>query len=289
LELFFQRVCIAGVGLIGGSLALGMRQQKLVREIIGVGRGEENLKLAKELGIIDDYTHQIEQGVEQADLVVLATPVRVMPELVKKAQGHFRSGAILTDVGSTKKELIEKILPLLDSGIYFVPAHPIAGREKTGARYSDPDLFKGRWTIITPCPRSSSSALEKIKLLWSKLGSKVEMMEPDFHDQVLAWISHLPHMVAYALVGVVMEKENEVSLLRFSAGGFRDFIRIAGSSPEMWRDICLENKQPILETIARYQKELELLAQWIEEERAEELEEYFAKTRTIKEKVEKNG
>ncbi len=289
MELFFQRVCIAGVGLIGGSLALGMRQQKLVREIIGVGRGEENLKLAKELGIIDDYTHQIEQGVEQADLVVLATPVRVMPELVKKAQGRFRSGAILTDVGSTKKELIEKIVRFLDSEVDFIPAHPIAGREKTGARYSDPDLFKGRWTIITPCSRSSPSGLEKIKLLWTRLGSKVEIMEPDFHDQVLAWISHLPHMIAYALVGVVMKKENEVPLLRFSAGGFRDFIRIAGSSPEMWRDICLENKKPILETITRYHKELELLARWIEEEKAKELEKYFTETRAIKEKVEKDG
>ncbi len=285
----FEKVCVVGVGLIGGSMALGMRRERLAKKIIGVGRGEDNLKQALSLGIIDSYTFKIEEGVENADLVILATPVRAMPELVEKAKPYFRNGTILTDVGSTKLRLIQKISPTLSPEVDFVPAHPIAGREKTGARYSDPDIFKGRWTIITPCERSTKEGVEKIKSLWKSLGAKVEIMDAKIHDELLAWISHLPHIVVYALVGTLLDMERKAPLLRFSAGGFRDFIRIAGSSPEMWRDIFLENKEYVIATIRRYQKELEELAELIQKEDAKSLEEYFAKAREVKEKVQKDG
>jgi len=289
LALNFARVCVAGVGLIGGSMALAMKKLGLAVEIIGVGRGEQNLKDAQKLGIIDRFTHRIEEAVEAADLVVLAAPVRAMAELVKAGQGKFKKGVIITDVGSTKEKMIKAILPLLDAGVEFVPTHPIAGREKSGAKYSDPDLFKDRWTIIVPTPRSSDRGIEKIKELWLKLGAKVEIMPAELHDRILAAISHLPHMVTYALVGALLEMDKQNPMLRFSAGGFRDFIRIAGSSPEMWRDICLENKENIIEVIERYKAALSRLEKMIERGSSGELEEFFSECRQVKERVEKGN
>lgn len=283
----FPKVCVAGVGLIGGSVALAMKRLHLADEIIGVGRGLENLQDAQRLGIIDRYTHQVQEGVEGADLVVLGTPVRAMPELVKKSAGYFKKGVILTDVGSTKQKLIEQILPILEPGVNFVPGHPVAGRELSGARYSDPELFQGRWTIIVPTRKSPDQAILQIKELWLALGARVEIMPAEIHDQVLAAVSHLPHLVAYGLVGALLALDRQTPMLRFSAGGFRDFIRIAGSSPEMWRDICLENREPILAALDRYGEELARLKQMVKQEQADELEKYFAQCRRIKERVEK--
>lgn len=285
----FPRVCVAGVGLMGGSMALAMKRLALAEQIIGVGRGLENLKEAERLGIIDRHTHQIEEGVEGADLVVLATPVRAMPGLVKKCTGRFKKGCILTDLGSTKQKMIEQLFPLLEPGVDFVPAHPVAGKELSGAVHSDPAIFKNRWTIIVPTRKSSDQAIIKIKELWLALGAKVEIMPAEIHDQILAAVSHLPHLVAYGLVAALLEMDRQTPMLRFSAGGFRDFIRIAGSSPEMWRDICLENKKQILTALERYGQELAHLRKMIEQEQAEELESYFAACRKVKEQVEKGN
>ena len=283
----FGRVSIIGVGLIGGSIALAMRRLKLANEIIGLGRRIENLKQAKKLKIIDAWSLKPKEAVRNAELIILATPMGAMPELVKSIAQDFKPGAILTDVGSTKLKMIEKILPLLDEKVDFVPAHPIAGREKTGAKYADAELFKNRWTIITPTQRSSKKGVLRIKRLWLALGAKVEVMSPKDHDEILAYISHLPHIVAYGLVSAIWNKEQALPVLRFSAGGFKDFIRIAGSSPEMWRDICLENKDMIINALNQYQNQLEELKKMMVKEDGKGLEKVFSKSRQVKEKVEK--
>jgi len=283
----FGRVSIIGVGLIGGSIALAMRRLKLANEIIGLGRRIENLKQAKKLKIIDAWSLKPKEAVRNAELIILATPMRAMPELVKSIAQDFKPGAILTDVGSTKLKMIEKILPLLDEKVDFVPAHPIAGREKTGAKYADAELFKNRWTIITPTQRSSKKGVLRIKRLWLALGAKVEVMSPKDHDEILAYISHLPHIVAYGLVSAIWNKEQALPVLRFSAGGFKDFIRIAGSSPEIWRDICLENKDMIINALNQYQNQLEELKKMMVKEDGKGLEKVFSKSRQVKEKVEK--
>jgi len=268
-------------------MALGMRKLGLAGEIVGVGRGAENLSDAQQLGIIDRWTHQIAEGVVGADLVVLGTPVRAMPDLVAQCQGKFKPGAILTDVGSTKARVINDILPLVTDRIDFVPTHPIAGKEKSGAKYSDPEIFSGRWTIIVPTRKASDLSIMQMRDLWQALGAKVEVMPAEVHDDILAAISHLPHMVAYALVSTLLELDRKNRMLQFSAGGFRDYIRIAGSSPEMWRDICLENKRAILESISQYEAHLSQLRKMIAEEKSEDLLQYFADCRDVKERVEK--
>jgi len=285
----FERVCIIGVGLIGGSMALGMRKLKLAHEIIGLGRRIENLKQAKKLKIIDDWSLKPEQAVKNAELIILATPMGAMPELVKSIAQNFKPKVILTDVGSTKLKMIEKILPLIDEKVDFVPAHPIAGREKTGAKYADANLFKNHWTIITPTQRSSKKGVERIKRLWQALGAKVAIMNPKEHDEILAYISHLPHLVAYGLVSTIWNQEQALPVLRFSAGGFKDFIRIAGSSPEMWRDICLDNKEMIFKALNQYQNQLEKLKQMIVKEDGGGLEKIFYESKKVKEKVEKQN
>lgn len=281
----FRRVCVVGVGLIGGSMALSMRRMGLADEIVGVGRRIENLKNALQLGAVTGYTRKIEQGVEDADLVILAVPVRAMPELVKSARGHFQPGAILTDVGSTKAKMIKAIEPLLAPGVDFIPAHPIAGREKSGAEYSDPEIFQGRWTIITPAKSSSPKGVQRIRRLWRALGAKVELMAPEVHDRILASVSHLPHIVAYGLVGALLKLDRKTPLLRFSAGGFRDFTRIAESSPEMWRDICLENKTEILRAMEEYEKELRRMKTLLKQEQGKGLLKFFETCRQVKGKI----
>jgi prephenate dehydrogenase len=287
LAVSFNRVCVAGVGLIGGSMALAMKRQKIAGRIVGVGRGEQNLKDAVRLGIIDSWTHEVREGVAGADLVILATPMSAMKELVRECRGGFKKGAILTEVGSTKKKMIDEVLPYIQPGVDFIPAHPIAGKEKSGAKYSDPEIFQGRWCIIVPTKKSSKAGVEKIRRLWTALGARVELMTALEHDRLLAAISHLPHLVAYALVGALLELDRQRPMLRFSAGGFRDFIRIAGSSPRMWADICMENKKPILDMIGNYLKQLERIKIMVEKEKSGELEQFFEECRKVKELVEK--
>ena len=281
----FSRVCVIGVGLIGGSIALGMRRLGLADEIVGFGRTERNLKDALRIGAITSFTRRIERAVDGCDLIILAVPVLTMPKLVKSARKYFREGAILTDVGSTKANLIKVIEPMLDERVEFVPAHPIAGREKSGARYSDPEIFRTRWTIITPARSTTKDSLRKIKQLWEKLGSKVEVMKPELHDRIMAYVSHLPHIVAYSLVGALLEIDQRSPLLRFSAGGFRDFTRIAESSPEMWRDICLENREEIIKAIEKYEKEIAKIKHWIRKGKGLELKNFFARCKEVKERI----
>lgn len=270
-------------------MALAMRKLGLAEEVIGVGRKVPNLKDALRLGAITSYQQNVKEAVAEADLVVFAVPVRAMPALAKQIQGRLKPAAIVMDVGSTKANLIKKLEPLLDPEVDFVPTHPIAGKEKSGARFADPELFKDRWTIITPCKRSSPEGINRVQKLWKSLGAKVELMDAQLHDRILAGVSHLPHLVAYSLVGALLAMDQKAPMLKFSAGGFRDFTRIAESSPEMWRDICLENKTEILRAVQEYEKQLGKIKKWLKAEKGRELEKFFARCKAVKERIKTNG
>lgn len=283
MSLYFHKVAIIGVGLIGGSLGLVLREKGVANHIIGIGRGVGNLKIAKAMGIINEYTTEVEKGVEDADMVILATPVCATLHLAERIKNHLRKGALVIDVGSVKKEIVSKIDEILSADVYFVGTHPIAGTENAGAEAAFSTLFHGRKCIITPTKRTDKHALEKVETLWRTAGSQVVFMDPERHDMICAAISHLPHVVAYTLVNTIGGVEEDV--LRYSAGGFKDFTRIALSPPEMWRDICLLNKRPILHMIELYEKKLKQIKLMIERGDGDGLMGEFEKARGVKEKL----
>jgi len=282
---FFRKMVIIGVGLIGGSLALACKRDGIVSEIVGIGRREENLKKALELRAIDSYTLQIEKGVEGADLIVLATPVGSFIKLARQMAPFLSPGAIVTDVGSVKGPLME-IEDILPPSTHFVGGHPIAGREKSGIGAASPDLFKDARCILTPTERTDRDSLERVASLWKGVGAIVDYMSPERHDRIFAAVSHLPHVVAYALVSTLMELERtEDGLISFSAGGFKDFTRIAASHPEMWRDICLMNKKNLLEMIDRYEGVLKKLRSLIEDNNGNGLFDIFLEAKNLRENL----
>ncbi len=272
----FKHVALIGVGLIGGSLALDMKSLGLAEKIVGIGRTRANLDKALELGIVDSITQDISEGVCGADLVIVAVPVLKVASVIKDAVPFLSDGCIITDVGSVKERLIEEVLPLLPRGVSFVPAHPVAGTENSGAGAALVGLFKGRNTIITPTgsidpvDSAESEALQTVTELWRSVGSNVVVMDSKEHDRILSAVSHLPHVIAYALVNTVAsagkgagEGGADTDMLSYSAGGFRDFTRIASSSPEMWADICDMNAVAIVEMIEAFQKELDSLKSFV--------------------------
>jgi len=281
----FRRMVIIGVGLIGGSLALVCRANGIVSEVIGVGRSEENLKDAVALKAIDSYSFKAEDAVKGADLVILATPVRSLIQLAREIAPHLTPGAIVTDVGSVKGPLteIEDILPV---GTYFVAGHPIAGKEKSGVSAAFPQLFQDAKCILTPTTKTNPDALSAVQKMWEAAGARVLRMTPEAHDYVFAAVSHLPHVIAYALVNTLLELENESEgTISYSAGGFRDFTRIAASHPEMWRDICLMNKKNILEMMDRYESRIAKIKSLIQSDDAEGLYKEFEMARQVREKL----
>jgi prephenate dehydrogenase len=243
-----NRLAIIGVGLIGGSLARILREKGEVGEIVGIGRGAANLQRAVELGVIDRYEHDLAAGVAGADLVFIATPVCTIDTITAAIAPFLVPGAIVTDGGSVKAEIVAACEPLMPPGRYFVGGHPIAGTEKSGVDASFSTLYKGKRCIITPTAQSDAKSLEKVTAMWQIAGSEVVLMDPVKHDKVVAAISHLPHMVAYSLVNSVGDYDGcDENILKYSAGGFRDFTRIASSDPVMWRDIALQNRVAVLE------------------------------------------
>jgi prephenate dehydrogenase len=243
-----ERLCILGVGLIGGSLARALRARGEVGEVVGVGRGEANLRRAVELGVVDRWTSDPLAGVEGADMVFLSTPVCTIAPLVAQLAPVLRPGCIVTDGGSVKEEIVSACEPLMPAGTFFVGGHPIAGTEHSGVEASFATLYEGRRCILTPTASTDSQALAKVRHMWALAGSEVVVMDPHKHDRVLAAISHLPHMVAYSLVNSVGGYDRfQENILNYSAGGFRDFTRIASSDPAMWRDIALMNRDALLE------------------------------------------
>jgi prephenate dehydrogenase len=253
-KFIIPKLAVVGVGLIGGSLALALKAAEAVGEVIGIGRGLANLEKALELGVVDRITRNPAEGVSEADLVFLATPVMALHQVAAEVLPHMKRGAVLTDGGSVKEAVVRAIEPLLPEGVHFVPGHPIAGTERSGADAAFASLYQGRRCILTPTEKTSSGALELVRQVWETAGSDVVEMPVDKHDRILAAISHLPHMVAYSLVNAVSSYDRyEENILEYSAGGFRDFTRIASSDPVMWRDIAMTNREALLEMMDHFE------------------------------------
>jgi prephenate dehydrogenase len=273
----WRRVTVIGTGLIGGSLALALRRRGRVGEIVGVGRGVENLALARRRRVVDRVTTDPVEGVRGADLVVLATPVGALPELAKTIAPALRTGAIVTDVGSVKERVMRAVEPAIQPHAYFVGGHPIAGAEDSGAGAASASLFEGRRCILTPTPRTDAAALGRIRRMWTGVGARVIEMSPVTHDRILGAVSHLPHVVAFALVNAVSASEKEA--LDFAGAGFRDFTRIAASHAEMWRDIVLDNRECVLASLEAAQGELARIRALIDRRDGARLLQAFRKAR----------
>lgn len=281
-----NRLAVVGVGLIGGSLARVLREKGEVGEIVGIGRGAANLQRAVELGVIDRYEHDLKKGVLDADMIFLATPVCTIADIVSEIAPVLHSGAIVTDGGSVKEEITLRCEQLLSAGGYFVGGHPIAGTEKSGVEASFSSLYKGKRCILTPTATTDEVALEKVVRMWELAGSEVVLMDPRKHDKVLAAISHLPHMVAYSLVNAVGDYDGcDENILKYSAGGFRDFTRIASSDPVMWRDIALQNRTALLEMMDFFAAHHAQLRSLVAESDGEGLERFFTRSRDHRESI----
>jgi prephenate dehydrogenase len=281
-----NRLAIIGVGLIGGSLARVLREKGEVGEIVGIGRGEANLKRAVELGVIDRYTTDPCEGVGGADLVFLATPVCSITSLVEQLAPFLAPGAIVTDGGSVKEGIVSPCERLMPPGRYFVGGHPIAGTEHSGVESSFATLYEGRRCILTPTGSTDEAALRTVQKMWEVAGSEVILMDPVKHDRVVAAISHLPHMVAYSLVNAVegYDRFND-SILRYSAGGFRDFTRIASSDPAMWRDIALMNRDALLEMMDYFDRYFARLRSLVESCDGAGLERFFEESKKSRDSI----
>jgi prephenate dehydrogenase len=274
----FEKVVMAGVGLICGSLALDMRRRKWAKEIVGYGRGEGNLRLARRQGIIDGYFLAADDFPTGVDLLVMGTPVASIAPLTKAFLPRLEAGAIISDVGSVKGGVVRAMEKLLPRQVHFVAGHPIAGSEQWGAQAARHDLFARHRCILTPTKKTDRRALEKIAALWRAVGAEVEEMSPDAHDYVLGVISHLPHVLVYALVNALERRPSKgVDLKKYCAGGFKDFTRIASSRPELWRDICLMNQRALGRSLGDYIEYLQRLNGWIRDGKGALLEREFAR------------
>ncbi len=287
MALYFAKVAIIGVGLIGGSLGMILRRKKLAGQIVGVGRRVENLKTAVELGAIDRYVVDPKDGVTGADLIVLATPVDTYERHLKEWASCLKPGCIVTDVGSVKGELVVRSERAMPAGVHFVGAHPIAGKEKTGVAAGSEQLFEGARCILTPTTRTDRQALEQMRTLWGATGSHVLEMDPHLHDKILGAVSHLPHVAAFALMNALIEIRDKVTSLDLaghSGGGLRDTTRIAASSPEMWRDIFMWNRDNIVSFIEAYERALGQLKQLIKAGDAAGIEKELERAKQEREK-----
>ena len=280
----FERIALIGVGLIGSSLARVIRRERLAGHIAACARSEATLAKMEELGLADSTSRDPAQAVVGADLVVLGTPLGAYAAIAKAIGPALAPGAIVSDVGSTKCSVIRDVAPHLPEGVHFVPGHPVAGTEHSGPEAGFDTLFEGRWCILTPPTGTDGAAVERVAELWRRAGSTVELMDAEHHDQVLAITSHLPHLIAYAIVGTATDLEDHLQkeVVKFSAAGFRDFTRIAASDPVMWRDVFLANRDAVLEVLARFSEDLTALQRAIRHGQGEVLEEAFTRTRAIR-------
>jgi len=280
----FDRVALIGIGLIGSSLAHAMRKHKLAGEITGYARSEATRKKALEIDLVDKVFPTAAQAVKDADLVILCSPVGTYGELAREIGPGLRPGAILTDVGSVKGAVVRDVLPHVPQDVSFIPGHPIAGTEQSGPESGFAELFINRWCILTPLPDSDPGAVERLADFWRACGSNVEMMTPEHHDLVLAITSHLPHLIAYNIVSTAADLEEVTSseVIKYSAGGFRDFTRIAASDPTMWRDVFLNNKDAVLEMLGRFSEDLSALQRAIRGGDVDMLFDVFARSRQIR-------
>lgn len=280
-----NKLVIIGVGLIGGSFALALRNAGLVKHIIGVGRSLQNMQCAVERGVIDEIATDMASALHNADLVFLAMPVGQTAHTMAQIAPHLQANTIITDAGSTKQDVIAAArhhLPLQNRH-HFVPGHPIAGTEQSGAQAAQADLYHNKHVILTPLPETSADAVEQVNQLWQACGAQVSIMPADEHDQVFAATSHLPHLLAFTMMNHLNHSTSHPeNMLRFAGSGLRDFTRIAGSSPEMWRDICLANREVLLKQIEGYQNELCALQEMLKNNEGEALEKAFTQARSVR-------
>ena len=289
--ILFDRIALIGIGLIGSSIARDIKALGLAGEVVISTRSPETLKRAEELALGDRYTTSAAEAVRDADLIVVSVPVGSSGLVAEQIAPNLKPGAILTDVGSTKASVIAQMAPHVPEGIHFIPGHPLAGTEKSGPDAGFEGLFRGRWCIFTPLPETDEAALGRLRNFWIALGSKIDEMDPQHHDKVLAIVSHLPHIIAYNIVGTAddLETVTESEVIKYSASGFRDFTRLAASDPTMWRDVCLHNKDAILEMLARFSEDLAYLQRAIRWGEGDKLFELFSRTRTIRRSIVQAG
>jgi cyclohexadieny/prephenate dehydrogenase len=280
----FARVALLGLGLIGSSLAWALRKQGLAAHIAGHAQSQRTRDKARELGFVDSVHAEPKAAVAGADLVVVCTPLGAYATIGPRIGPHLAPGAILTDVGSVKQAVIRDLGPHVPDHVHFVPGHPIAGTEHSGPESGFAELFQGRWCILTPPPGTDEGAVDRLADLWRRMGSQVEIMEANHHDKVLAITSHLPHLIAYCIVGTVtdLEEATKSEVIKFSASGFRDFTRIAASDPVMWRDVFLNNREAVIEMLGRFSEDLTALQRNIRWGEGEKLQELFTRTRAIR-------
>ena len=262
-EPVFRRLAVIGVGLIGGSVARAAGERgDLAAEVVGYAHKEATRARIRELGIVDRVADTLEEAVAGADCTMLCTPVGTYAEIAEKIAPHLARDSVLTDVGSTKASVIRDVGPLVPAGVHFVPAHPLAGTEYSGPDSGFATLFEGRWVLLTPPPGTDEAAVGRVETLWRRMGSQVTRMDPMHHDRVLAIVSHLPHLIAFTICGTADDLQDEThdEVLEFAASGFRDFTRIAASDPTMWRDIFLNNRDALLEMLARFTEDAQAMA-----------------------------
>lgn len=278
-----NKVVIFGVGLIGGSFSLALRRANAVDEVVGFGRSEATLQQAIGLGILDRIGSDIGAEVCDADLILLATPVGQMAELLTRIAPHLGAHTLITDGGSTKSDVAAAAYAnLCGKAAQFVPAHPIAGAEQSGAAAARADLYVGKKVVLTPLPENSPEAVERVRAAWQACGANIHLLSCAEHDSVFAAVSHLPHLLSFALVHDLSLRDNRELLLSFAASGFRDFTRIAASSPEMWRDICMANREALLDELGLYMEELKSLHEALAKADAEQLERVFRTARELR-------
>lgn len=283
----FERVALIGIGLIGSSISLAARRRGLVGQIVGCSRSEATRSRALELGLIEQAFADPRDAVEGADLVILCTPVGTFGELAQQIGPALQKGAIVTDVGSVKGSVVRDVAPHLPEGVHFVPAHPVAGTEFSGPDAGFAELFDNRWCILTPPDGTAPDAIGKLERFWQLCGAKTEIMDAHHHDLVLAITSHVPHLIAYNIVGTAadMETVTQSEVIKYSAGGFRDFTRVAASDPTMWRDIFLGNKDAVLEMLGRFTEDLTALQRAIRWGDGDALFNLFSRTRDIRQGI----
>ncbi len=279
----FNRITILGVGLLGASFALALKKNRLCSTITGYGRNRENLLKAKERNIIDSFETDPAEACKEADMIILSTPVGSFLELIKTIAPALKKGAVLTDVGSVKGTLVRKIEKLMPKDVHYIGGHPIAGSDRSGIASANPELFRDAKYIITPTENSDPAALEKTKDLWKALGSEVLTLSPEEHDKIYAAVSHLPHLIAYAMVNTVADMDR--AYLDFCGKGFMDATRIAGSSEELWNDICILNRDNLVDTLDVFKRNINMLDKYLKAGDSDSLKAEFRKARVLRENI----
>ncbi|MBS0521353.1 MAG: prephenate/arogenate dehydrogenase family protein [Proteobacteria bacterium] len=280
----FDKIALIGIGLIGGSIALAARRGGLARQIVAATRRAETAEAANRLKLVDHCGTDLAAACEGADMVIVCTPVGACGAAAQAIAPALKKGCIVSDVGSVKQSVIDAMQPHIPAGVHFVPTHPVAGTENSGPEAGFAELFDGRWTILTPLPDTDPAAVDMVEAFWKALGSQVDRLDPRDHDRILAITSHLPHLIAYTIVGTADDLGGHLNaeVLRFAAGGFRDFTRIAASDPTMWRDIFLSNREAVLDVLSRFQEDLFYLQRAIRWGEGEKLFDLFTRTREIR-------